>query len=102
MLTYVHRLRTATAILQRVTPHVLPNYPLWDQDAGYAGADMAGLRCFLTCPAGPAPLAARGLAAVLARAEPAGNGGRSANGGEPEGCVVSRPRATRQRSCFRS
>jgi len=46
----------------------------------------AGLRCFLTCPAGPAPLAARGLAAVLARAGPAG---APAAAGEAEPKVVS-------------
>ncbi len=43
--------------------------------AGSADAGMAGLRCFLTARPGPIPLAARGLAAVLARAASAGRGG---------------------------
>ena len=34
------------------------------------------MHAYLACPSGPAPLAARGLAAVLARAGPAGGGGR--------------------------
>src|SRR5438309_5030682 len=41
-----------------------------------SGGGVAGLRCFLTCPAGPAPRAARGLTAVLARAGPTGGDGR--------------------------
>jgi hypothetical protein len=43
-----------------------------DQGAARAGANVAGLRQSLTCPSGPAPLAARGLTAVLARAGPTG------------------------------
>ena len=38
---------------------------------------MAGLVGPLACPLGPVPLAARGLAAVLARAGPRGLGGRA-------------------------
>jgi hypothetical protein len=40
--------------------------------AACGGADMAEFVVLLTCPHGPIPLAARGLAAVLARAGPAG------------------------------
>ena len=42
--------------------------PMGFQGAGCAGAGMVGLRCFLACPSGPAPLAARGLSVVLAPA----------------------------------
>jgi hypothetical protein len=59
-----------------ITVHALPNKPLIDQGAGYAGAGVTSLRCVLACPSGPLPLAARGLAAVLARAGPAGGGDR--------------------------
>ena len=45
------------------------------QGAAYGGATLAESIVLLTCPAGPIPLAARGLAAVLARAGPAGAGG---------------------------
>ncbi len=51
---------------------MLPNSALWDQGAAYGGADVAEFVTLLTCPLGPIPLAARGLAAVLARAGPAG------------------------------
>jgi hypothetical protein len=50
---------------------------------------MVGLVLPTRCPAGTIPLAARGLAAVPARAGPGGHGGRR----EP-----SRPQATRTRS----
>jgi hypothetical protein len=40
--------------------------------AAYGGAGVAKSVVLLACPAGPVPLAARGLAAVLARAGPAG------------------------------
>jgi hypothetical protein len=40
--------------------------------AACGGADVAELVVLLTCPLGPIPLAARGLAAVLARVDPAG------------------------------
>jgi hypothetical protein len=40
--------------------------------AAYAARDVAGFVALLTHPFGPVPLAARGLAAVLARAGPAG------------------------------
>jgi hypothetical protein len=43
-----------------------------DQGAAYGGAEVAEFGALLTCPLGPIPLAARGLAAVLARAGPAG------------------------------
>jgi hypothetical protein len=46
--------------------------------AGCSGVGVAELRCFLACPTGPVPLAARGLEAVLARAGPVGGGGRCA------------------------
>src|SRR2546423_1061620 len=39
-------------------------------------SDVPGVRCLLACPAGPDPLAARGLPAVLARADPAGGHSR--------------------------
>jgi hypothetical protein len=57
---------------------VLPNLPLWVQGAASGVADVAEsvVQLELVCPAGPVPLAARGLAAVLARASPAGGGGR--------------------------
>jgi hypothetical protein len=42
--------------------------------AAVGGAGVAGSVGSLACPAGPIPLAARGLAAVLARAGPAGGG----------------------------
>jgi hypothetical protein len=51
---------------------MLPNSPLWDQARRLGGADVAEFAVLLACPAGPVPLAARGLAAVLARAGPAG------------------------------
>jgi hypothetical protein len=44
--------------------------------AACGGADMAEFVVLLACPLGPIPLAARGLAAVLARAGPAGARGR--------------------------
>ena len=50
----------------------LPNLALWGFKAACGGADVVELVVFLACPLGPAPLAARGLAAVLARAGPAG------------------------------
>src|SRR6476619_7737996 len=40
--------------------------------AACGGADVAESVVLLACPAEPVPLAARGLAAVLARASPAG------------------------------
>ncbi|MDQ4031127.1 MAG: hypothetical protein M3332_02190, partial [Actinomycetota bacterium] len=40
--------------------------------AAYGSANVLGLACPLACLRGPVPLAARGLAAVLARAGPAG------------------------------
>jgi hypothetical protein len=40
--------------------------------AAYGDADGAEFVVLLACPLGPIPLAARGLAAVLARAGPAG------------------------------
>ena len=45
--------------------------------AACGGPDVACMRC-ARLPAGPAPLAARGLTAVLARAGPAGGGGHCA------------------------
>jgi hypothetical protein len=38
--------------------------------AAYGDADVAELVTLVACPLGPIPLAARGLAAVLARAGP--------------------------------
>jgi hypothetical protein len=40
--------------------------------AAYGGADVSESLVLLVCPLGPIPLAARGLAAVLARVGPAG------------------------------
>jgi hypothetical protein len=45
--------------------------------AARGGAAVAEAVVRLACPLGPVPLAARGLAAVLARAVPAGGGGHS-------------------------
>lgn len=68
---------------------MLQKLPLYDQVAGYAGGDVA-VALFLTLLAGPAPLAARGLAAVLARAGRASGGNRiSTQQHEPGGCVAS-------------
>lgn len=50
---------------------MLPNYPLLDQAPPSATRHVAKLVVRLACLLGPAPLAARGLAAVLARAGPA-------------------------------
>jgi hypothetical protein len=49
--------------------------------AACGGADVAQFVVLLTCPLGPVPLAARGLAAVLARAVPAGAGCCQPDGG---------------------
>ena len=45
------------------------------KSAAYGGADVVGLCTQVACPLGLAPLAARGLSAVLARAGPAGGVG---------------------------
>jgi hypothetical protein len=47
--------------------------PLYEiKRTAYGGADVAEFIALPACPLGPIPLAARGLAAVLARAGPAG------------------------------
>jgi hypothetical protein len=56
------------------SPRCCRIYLYENQGAGYAGADRRGFALFPRLSAGPAPLAARGLAAVLARAGPAGSG----------------------------
>jgi hypothetical protein len=70
---FTHLSRHVALLSHRVTKaasqtSVLPNSALWDQGAAH-GANVVDLRCV---PAWPVPLAARGLAAVLARADPAG------------------------------
>jgi len=54
---------------------LLPNLPLWDQGAAAGGAPVARLVGIARARPGSIPLAARGLAAVLARAGPAGADG---------------------------
>lgn len=56
------------------TRRLLSNSPLWDQAPPTGGVGVAELLVLLVCPFGPVPLAARGLAAVLARAASAGSG----------------------------
>jgi hypothetical protein len=56
---------------------MLQNLPLEDQGAARGGADVAEFVVQLAYPLGPIPLAARGLAAVLARAGPTGVASRS-------------------------
>jgi hypothetical protein len=56
---------------QHVTVRVLPNYPLWDQERRRWRRRRGWVRGQTCVPAGPIPLAARGLAAVLTRADPA-------------------------------
>ena len=61
--------------VRRLLLCVLPNTPLWDQVRCLRRRGR-GQVCRAACvPAGPVPLAARGLAAVLARAGPAGTEG---------------------------
>jgi len=50
-------------------PTLLPNLALWDQGAACGGAGVVEFVVLRACPCGPVPLAARGLAAVLARAD---------------------------------
>jgi hypothetical protein len=63
---------------ERVYRTLLPNSPLWDQARRLRrrGTWLSPV-VVLGCPAGSVPLAARGLAAVLARPAPAGAGGRT-------------------------
>ena len=73
-----------------VLPCLLPNLPLWDQ-ARHLRRRGCGYVFRLTHrAAGPIPLAARGLAAVLARPRPGGRAVIDANPGSAEG--LTRPR----------
>jgi hypothetical protein len=64
-----------------VTHRCLPNWTLWDQGAACGGAGVVEFVVLRACPLGPVPLAARGLAAVLARAGPGGRTGSLAVSG---------------------